>query len=200
MNYQEITNIWNDTSESIDRDISVRQELLQNVSIQNIKTNLYEIKWTSFFELIVNSFWIVFLIRFITIHIDHIGFIIPASILILIALFSLAIETRKLIHYFTLSPSSSVFQTQKKLTKLQLLEHIDTLSLYFIIPLFAAPFFLILGKEFFSVNLYQYSNALIFISFGSVIIALILVYILKKFPNKALRESVLFLSELKNIQ
>ncbi len=198
MNYQEITNIWNETSKDVEMDISIRQELLKTISLQNIRTNLYEIKWTSFFELIVNAIWVVFLIKFIAVNTEYIGFVIPASILLLIALFSSLIEICKLIYYYSLNSSNSVFQTQKKLAKLQLFEHIDTLSLYVIIPLFAAPFFLVSAKAFFGIDLYHYSNALILMSLGSVIIALVLVYILKKFPNKALQESVLFLRELKN--
>ncbi len=199
MNYQEITNIWNETSNKAEMNVSIRQELLKKVSIQNIKSSLYEIKWTSFFELIVNAMWISFLIKFIAANTEYLGFVIPASILLLLALFSSIIETRKLIYFYSLKSSNSVFQTQKKLTKLQFLEHIDTLSLYVIIPLFAAPFFLVIAKSFFNLDLYQYSNALILMSFGSVIIALVLVYILKKFPNKHLQESVLFLRELKNL-
>lgn len=196
MEYQEIANIWNQSDENIENKSQIRHQLIKEISVGKIKSQLGEIKWTSYFEIIINSFWMIFLLGFILDNRGELKFVLPALIVLVIALFSTILEIRKLKLFYTLSSSQSVIKTQKKLEKLRYLEHFDTLSLYIIIPLFAAPFLIIMAFAFLQIDLYLYMQSLILLSIGSMIISLVLVFILKRFPNKALIESIDFLKEL----
>lgn len=196
MDYQEIANIWNHSDLNIEENSSIRQELLKEVSVNKIKSQLYEIKWGSYFEILFNMVWIGFLIPFILTHFQQYQFALPALLLLMIAGFSFYIKTKKLIHFYSLIANDSVLETQTRLEKLRRLEHIDLLSLYFIIPLFAAPFLIVTAYAFLGIDIYAYSPWLLSLSAGSILIGLVIVFILKKFPNKGLKESLAFLKDL----
>lgn len=198
MEYQEIANIWNSSDEKMEESIQIRQELLKEVSLGKIKSKLSEIKWSSYFEIITNIIWLCFLATFIKNHMAEYHFLLPALLLFIMAALSIYIEVRKLILFYSLNSDNSVIQTQSQLEKLRYFEHLDTLSLYVIIPLFAAPFLIVSAQAFIGLNLYEYSSLLISLSAGSIIIGLIIVFILKKFPNKGLRDSILFLKDLED--
>jgi uncharacterized membrane protein YdjX (TVP38/TMEM64 family) len=113
-------------------------------------------------------------------------------------LFSLVIEIYKLKLYYSIDASSSVIEAQKKLTKLKKLEIQDIQSLYIIIPLFSAPFLIVTAKAFLNLSLYSFgTNWLIYYTLGSFVVALIIVFFLKRYPDKNLMDSIAFLDELK---
>jgi hypothetical protein len=89
-----------------------------------------------------------------------------------------------------------VLLTQKKLKKLKLMEIRERQMLYIFIPLFS-PVFLIVGAEaFFNLDLYQFINWLLAQTAASILIAAIIVYVLKKFPDKNLDRTLSFLHEI----
>jgi C4-dicarboxylate transporter len=97
---------------------------------------------------------------------------------------------------YVIDAQTPVLLTQKKLEKLKLMEIREKRMLYIFIPLLS-PIFLIVGaKAFFNLDLYLFINWIIAQTAASILIAAIIVYVLKKFPDKNLDRTLKFLNEI----
>ena len=198
MKFEELSGIWNSNDIGLDKSIQINKELVKNIGIKKVRSGLYEIKFTAFIGIIVGIFFSMFLWRFLIGNYQVFKFLIPALILLVITTFSLILEIYKLTLIYTLDSKAPVIDAQKKLLRLKKLEILDRYSLYIIIPLFAAPFMIVTAKAFLHLNLYAFNNRwLIYFTLGSIVIAVILIFFLRKYPNKKLSESITFLNELK---
>ncbi len=134
--------------------------------------------------------------NFSILHLPELKFLIPGLFLFLFSVYSIIFNLNKLILHYGIKAQTPVLQTQKKLEKLKYLESREKQLLYIFIPLFS-PIFLIVGAKFIlNLNLYNYLNWLIAQTAASIVIAIIVVFILKKFPDKNLEKSISFLKEI----
>lgn len=200
MKFEELSQIWNSTNQELETSIRINRELVKQLGLKKIKSNLFEIKWTAIFEIVTEFILAVILIGFIIGHFAEVGFVIPAVVLFLFTLFSLIIEIVKLSLFLRLDSNASVVESQKKLAGLKFYETLDTNSLYIIIPFFSVPFLIVFARLFFNLNLYEFDVLKwgLYLIFGGFVIAVVLVYFLKKSgANKKLNQSIDFLNELK---
>jgi len=166
------------------------------VSMTSVKNNLTTLRWTSYIEIIVNFLFLFFVVNFTASHLSEIKFLIPGLLLFAFSIYSIIFSVNKLVLHFGINAQTPVLQTQKKLEKLRFLELREIQSLYIFIPLLS-PIFLIVGAKFIlNLDLYNYMNWLIAQTAASVVIAIIIVFILKKFPDKNLEKSISFLNEI----
>jgi len=202
MNFEELSKIWNQDHKE-ETHIEINERLLKEVSFNTVRNSLKEIKWSSIIEIVINYIWLFFLVEFIISYFNQAQFSIPAGILIIISVFSILIESYKLILYCTANVQSSIIGAQKKLEKLKFLELFDVNSLYIVIPLFFIPFLVVFSKGIIGIDIYEFGFSMreILVATGSTfIISVIIVYFLKAFPNKELNESLDFISELREFQ
>lgn len=201
MEYQELIDMWKNTDGQVQQHVSLNRKLIKEVGFRKIRARLYEIKWTALFELLVGIFWVPFLLKFALNHLSEFRFLAPAMVLLAISAFSMLLQGYKLSIYFRIRPQDSVQQTQEKLARLQYFELLGIQSLYFIIPAFVAPFFIVMAKAVLNLDLYAHGmlgQILLYLSLGSIPIAIVLGVVLSRFPNKQLREARAFLRELKD--
>ena len=200
MEYQELINIWNSSNAELQTNVQINRALVKEVAFKKVRSNFREIKWTSFVEIIVGFFWIIFLTGFIFDNLGDFKFSGMGIILLVMSIFSVALNSYKLKLYYSVNPRFSVFQTQKQIERLEKVELLNIQSLYIIIPLFSAPFAIVVAKAFFNVSLFSFGifgKALLYYTFGAVLVAVILVFFLKMYSKKNFHESIGFLSELK---
>ncbi|MTI41822.1 hypothetical protein [Fulvivirga lutimaris] len=199
MNFEELASAWKANDQTLESTIKVNRLLVKNLAFRKIKSSLYEIKWTSFFELAVNVLFYFFLVNFIRDHLTQYEFLIPAILLLVLTIVEVGAEIFKLYQVLTLDAQESVLKVKEKLTLLKRLEIIDTYSLYIIIPVFSGPFFLILAKGLLGIDLYQFDLTwMIQYVGGSFVVAAILVFILKRFPNEKLKAAMEFINTLED--
>ncbi len=198
MKFEELSGIWNSADIALDKSIKINKELVKNIGITKVRSGLYEIKLTAVVGIVVGIIFSNFLFGFIYDNFFEFKFLLPALILLLITMFSLIIEVYKLTLIYTLDSKSPVAEAQKKLIRLKKLEILDTYSLYIIIPVYSAPFIIVIAKAFLHLNLYTFSlNWVIYLTAGSLVIAVILIFFLRKNLGKNLSKSIAFLNELK---
>lgn len=199
MKFEELAGIWNNADAGLEQHIKINRSLVKNIAIRKVRSGLYEVKFTAIVGIIAGIFFSMFLWRFIIDNYIQLKFFIPALILLLTTMFGLIIAIYRLVLVYTLNPEATVFESQQKLIRLQKLDILDIYSLYVIIPLFTAPFLIVVAKAFAHIDLYSFFNMrwLIYLTGGSIIIAVILIFFLKKYPAKRLAKSVAFLNELK---
>ena len=200
MELHELSTIWNGTDSKLENTVRVNKSLFMEVSMNRIKNNLNSLRWTGYFEIIVNFLFLLFVVNFTLSNLSELKFLIPGLILFAFSIYSIYFSIKKLVLHYGINAQTPVLQTQLKLENLKLLETRETQLLYVFIPLLS-PVFLIVGAKFIlNIDLYNYMNWLIAQTAGSVVIAVIIVFILKKFPNKNLEKSIAFLNEIAEVK
>ena len=198
MKFEELAGIWNNADAGLEQSIKINRSLVKNIAIRKVRSGLYHVKFTAIVGIIAGIFFSMFLWRFIINNYMQLKFFIPALILLLTTVFGLIIAIYRLVLVYTLDPKATVFKSQKKLIRLQKLDILDIYSLYIIIPLFTAPFLIVVAKAFAHLDLYSFNTKwLLYLTGGSIIIAVILIFFLKKYPGKRLARAITFLNELK---
>jgi len=196
MELHELKNIWNGADNKMESALKINKSLFMEVSINRIKSNLTSLRWTSYFEIIFNLLFLIYIINFSISHFSEIKFLVPALLLIAFSVYNLVFSYNKLSLHFSINAETPVLYTQKKLEKLKLLELREKQMLLYIIPLFSSIFLIVGAKAFLDIDLYRYLIWLIAQTAASVVIAIIIVFMLKKFPDKNLQKTISFLNEI----
>ena len=199
MKFEELSSIWHSNDLTLDKSILINKKFVKNIGISKVASRHFEIKLTAMIGIVIGVLFAIFLFRFIFEYFTDLKFVVPAMILLVTTCFSLIIEFYNLSLLYTINPESTVEDARKKLIRLKKLEIMNVYSLYVIIPLFGAPFMIVMAKAFLHLNLYAFNISwLIYFTAGSIVIAIILIYFLKKFSGKKLAQSITFLNELRD--
>lgn len=198
MKLEVLAGIWNSTDMELQKSIKINKDLVKTLGIKKIRSGLYEIKFNALVGIIVGIIFSIFLWRFIFRNMSAAIFLWSAVILLLITIFTVSTQLYRIVLIYTLDASSPVIDSRKKLMQIKKMEIIEIYSLYVVIPLYFAPFMIVASKAFLNINLYTIAGSwLLYSSLASILIASILVFFLKKIPNKKLASSIDFLNELK---
>lgn len=200
MELHELSNIWNGSDNKMESTVKINKSLFMEVSINRIKTELSPLRWTSFFEIIVNFLFLIIMIKFSVSRLSEINFLIPGLLLILFSCYSIIFSLKKLNLLYGIKAETPVLFTQKRLRKLKLMEIREKQMLYIFIPLLSPVFLIVGAKAFFNLDLYQFVNWLIAQTAASILIAAIIVYVMKKFPDKNLDRTLSFLQEIEETE
>lgn len=197
MEFKELSQIWQNADTQQDNAIQINHQLIREVGFIRIRSNLGEIKWASVTEILIELIFSFFLVGFYVNHLTDPAFFIPAAMIFGLMIFNLVFESYRLHLYYSIRNDLPLLETQKKLTRLKKLEIFDTYSLLAIIPVFSLPMIIVLAKGLANWNLYQYGTDWMMGFFiGSIVIAVVLVILLRLFPNKKLREAMSFVESL----
>lgn len=196
MELNELANLWNGADTKMESALKINKSLFMEVSITRIKTDLKSLRWTSYFEIIVNLLFLFFVVNFTVSHLTEIKFLIPGLLLFAFSIYSIIFSVNKLVLHYGINAHTPVLRTQKKLEKLKFLELREKQLLYIFIPLLWSIFLIVGAKFILNLDMYNYMFWLIAQTAGSVVIAIIIVYVLKKFPDKKLQKTISFLNEI----
>ena len=196
MELQELANIWNGSDNKLENTIKINKSLFMEASINRIKTELSPISRNSFFEIIVNLLFLFLMLKYSVSNLSAIKFLIPGLILIVFTCYNLIFCIKKLFLIYGIDAQNPVLLTQKKLEMLKLMKIKEIQMLYIFIPLLAPVFLIVGANAFLNIDLYQFINWLIAQTAAGILIAAIIVYILKKFPDKNLDRTISFLNEI----
>lgn len=198
MNFEELSAIWNSQDNELEQSLLVNRELIRRLGLAKVKSRLHNMKWTAILGVLVVFWWLTFLGGFIVQHLPELEFSIPAFMLLALSVYSLAFEVYRFLMLYNIDSRSSVAEAQRSLILLKKMETWDINSLLVIIPLFSGPFFLVLAKGIANISLYDFDLTWqVSYMAGSMLVAILMVFILEKFPDKSLAESISFLEELK---
>lgn len=199
MKFEELSAIWHSNDLTLDRSIRINKKFVKNLGISKVAARHYEIKLTATIGIVTGILFAIFLFRFIFEYFTDLKFSVPAMILLVSTCFGLIIEFYNLLLVYTINPESTVEEARKKLIRLKKLEIMNVYSLYVVIPLFGAPFMIVMAKAFLHLDLYAFNTSwLIYFTAGSIIIAVILIYFLRKLSGKKLSQSISFLNGLRD--
>lgn len=200
MDFKELAAVWNSSDEELATQIEIKKKLVKEVSMRKVRTHLAEVKWSAYFELAVNLVFLLFIGQYLVGTFAELKFFLPGLLLFVFTVGQLVFNSYKLTLYYGIQAGYSVLQTQVRVARLRYLELLSMNLLYIAIPIFYAPFMIVIAKALANYDLYQHSAWLVYSTLGSMVIALIVVCFLKKFPSKRLREAQSFLDELKEAE
>ena len=197
MEFQELAKLWNSADEELGSRIEINRKLVKEVSMRKVRSHLTEVKWTAYFELAVNLLFVQFVGRYVVENLYEVKFLIPGLLLFAMTLFSLIFSSYQLTLYYGIRSGTSVVQTQTKLARLRYLQLLDLNLLYIMIPLFYATGIIVAAKAVADYDMYRHASFLLYNTLASAVIAVVLIFILKKYPDKRLKEAQAFVDELK---
>ena len=200
MEFEELANIWRGSDEELENKVKINKELLKEVSMNKIRKGLSEFKWEAILEIVGAYLFLDFITGFTLAHTAEVEFLIPALILFGATITTFALSGYKLFLYYSINSNASVLQTQKRLARLQYVERFDINLLYIFIPLLSAPMLIVGAKALMGISLYFLKTQLIYYTIGSFVVAVILVFILKRFPNRNLQRSIALLREIRETE
>jgi len=198
MDYNELTQLWKNPDQDIERSAAVNRQLLKEVSTGKIRSRLAGFRWSELAGVVLNYLFATFLLDFAIAHYGEWKYFLPALLLLLVTLTGLIFNTIKLVLYLRIHSGHSVLRTQRDLERIQYLNAVDTNLLYVVIPLFSTTFIIVMAKSIAGFDVFVFRTFLIGNTAISFIVAGILVYFLKKYPNKKLQESIDFLKEIRD--
>lgn len=199
MELQELKNIWKAQDDRLEEHVQVNRQLLENVSLNKVKSLLTEFKVTSIIEFVFDLMASLFLISFMVRHFSSDwSFVLPAGILLLFSMTDFINHITRFVALYKINYKSSVLETQKQIEQLKWNERRMHQYLYIAIPIFFPLLLLVVFKGLWNIDLYPYFFTWYGLSYflGSILVAIILVWFIKKFPDKKMEEAARFLAEI----
>lgn len=199
MELEELKNIWKTHDEQLDNHVQVNRELLESVSLDKVKSLLREFTGTRLFEFYFDVITSFFLLRFLAQHITaDWSFIIPTLILLLFIAVDVVLHASNLLSLYRIHYKDSILETQKGVQQLRLNLRRERQYLYVAIPLFFPLLAIVVAKAWWNFDLYPYLWSIYGLAYllGSLVIAVLVIWLLKKFPDKRMEEAARFLEEI----
>jgi glucan phosphoethanolaminetransferase (alkaline phosphatase superfamily) len=200
MDLNELVTIWKGADQELEEKLRVNRALFKEVSVNKIRSLMGEFKWARIIEILFNILFLIFLTGFIIDHFSIPKFSVPAAALIGLMIYGLGFNIYSLKLFYRIDVKSSVLQTQEIVERVKYYQVLNTKMLYVLIPLFSAPFLIVLVKAILDFDIYVLGNWLIYYMVGSVMVALVVVIFLRKFPDKNMEKVLAFLSEIRNFE
>jgi len=201
MELQELVSIWNQQDQKLEGNLKVNRRLLKKVSMDKAKSLLSEFKLESILEAVINAlfFWII--LQFVWGQWPAIKFVVPGIVLLVTIFLSFLGNMYALTSLASIGYESSVVEAQKKIERLSFYQRLDRNSLYVIIPLFSLFFPIWFAWAFLGLDLFDILGiGWVYHFIGSFVIAAIIVWFLKKFPDKKMAKAIRFLEEIKKFE
>ncbi len=201
MELQELKNIWNEHDKNLDTHVQVNQQLLKRVSLDKARSLMGNFKFSNIIELIASAIWLWPMAYFMANHYAEPKFMIPALILFLIAVLTMAWNVYSLVTVWQLNLDMPITRIQKKLEKMNLYNNLFHRNLLFLLmPLVYLTFMIVAAKGLLGIDMYQHWNFMLPQIIGCILLAPVIIWMLKKFPDRKLEEALRFLKEIRKFE
>jgi hypothetical protein len=200
MQLEELKNLWQNFDNSIENKIEVNHQLLKEVSFKRIKRLLSGLKREQLFELIITLIFLPLLYQITFNSIQNTPLMICGTVLILMMLATIIYNIYVLFQVYSIHYEDAILESQQKLERLKVLEIKETNLLIVLIPLVYLCI-LIMANAFFNFKIA--APAVLFWGLqgvGTLVITLIIVYFLKRFPNQSLQKAIDFIGEMNDLK
>lgn len=200
MEFQELSRVWQDADQALQKKIQLDLPLLEEIDQRKVRPQLTSYLINVLIELGVGLAFQSFLNGFIGQHLDQTPFLIPALLLAGLNIYSILFNGYQLYLYFQTNLNKPILEAQRMIARLRFLERVDTYSLLAIIPLFAGPFLIVMAKHFLDLDLYLFKENFLPFFLMNVGVAIIIVSLLRLFPDKRLKESQEILNSISQME
>jgi len=200
MELEDLKNIWAEHNKKLDKNLKVNTYLLKTTTLEKTRGLMGNFKFETIFELIVNVLFYIFLMGFIADHIFEAKFLIPAIILQIMMILSIIWNIYSLNVLSKINYSIPIAVIQKKMERLRLYTIREINLLLIIIPIVTPCFVIVLLKGLIGFDAYIYYKIWFYPLITTVLITPVIVWLLRKFPDKKMEEAIRFLDEIKEFE
>jgi hypothetical protein len=197
MELSELKSLWNTHHTQSSNQITLNKKLLKESSVNRIKSSLGEFKFENYLELILSVLFVPYIAGFIMDYGNSLTLLLPASIVLLVTIATIIWNIHNLYNAISLNYDESITQLHKKITRLQLWAKYELNALYLLMPILGYCFLVLFAKSVFNIDMYDYLNMYwLYNGVAVIAITVLIVWILKKFPDKKLEQAATFLKEI----
>jgi len=197
MELSELKSMWNTHHTQSNDYIILNKKLLKESSVNRIKSSLGEFKFENYLELFLSVLFVPYIAGFILDYGGTLTFMLPASIVLLVTIATIVWNIHNLYNAISLNYDESITQLHKKISRLQLWAKYELNALYVLMPVLSYCFLVLFAKSLFNIDMYDYLNMYwLYNGLAVVAITVLIVWILKKFPDKKLEQAATFLKEI----
>lgn len=200
MNYTDLENIWDDSNEQLDQELTINKASINQLDMKKVQANLSETKWENLIELGVNILFVGFFKDFCLNHLSTPKFLIPGTFMLIMSVLAILLCSYKLYLLSKINRAYPILKAQRNIALVQYFNRIEINTLFILIPVFSLAFIIVGAKGTIGLDLYAINFPFFSYLAGSFMVGLIIVILMKLFPDKKLKETINYLSELKEIR
>lgn len=200
MNLDDLKSVWKESAQTDDNQWAVNSYLLKEVSLQKTHTLLREYKFTAIFETFAYSIFWICIVGFMVDHWQETRFLISSALLGILALSGIGWGIYKWYQVQTINYELPLTEAQKRIALFQLFNRIEIKSLIIQIPVFFTLFTIVAAKSWLGLDVFLFIQHWTYAIIGSLVVALIMVWILSKFPDQELEKAKQFLAEIRGFE
>ena len=197
MDFSELKEAWKQSTDHLDKDWIINQKLLMEKIIQKSNASLIDYRLESYIEIICYVFFLGWLFNFVEQNLFQVKFALPAISLIMYSFGSIAWAILKLRSWQKVNYAQDISSIQERLEKIRLYQLYEKNALLVLLPLFAVPLSIVVAKSFIGLDLFLFPSMIWRFTLGCLVVAMILTFILRLFPNRRLNEILEFIKNIK---
>lgn len=201
MELQELSKLWNQYDQKLNVVLEVNKKLLKENAFNKVSSLLRGFKFETQVELLFDILLVIVFVNILFRNLDSLGILRTSLILLCLSVFSAIWNGYKLNQLNKIEYGDSVIDSQKRLARLKYYAGLETKCLYFLIPLFSMGFIPFLFYSLLGVDIFTpLAEWWWSLGIGSLLIAVIIVWFIRKFPDKKMQSALEFLNEIKKYE
>ncbi len=196
MDLQEIKQIWIQSDRVTQSSIQSHQDLLKEVTVHKVRGLLSEFTLASWLEHIINTVFLVFTIRYVIDNIYSLKFASVGLILAVLFAYDVFWSVRHLHSIYTIDFNTPVAVLQQKIGSFLRHERRERKLLLWMVPVFWVCFVIVCAHSFIGIDLFGSPVFLLIQFVAAAVVGVLVVFILKLFPDKDMEEAYEFLGDI----
>lgn len=201
MELETIKQIWKTYDQKLDQHLQVNKSFLKEVSFDTIKSKLWAFRLEQVLSLLAGIAFLSFFSRHMVLSFPDWKYFIPLLILFVLALSEVVTSSYYLITLSTIRLDTPILKAQKKIHQIIRYQKWEANLLYILIPLFW-PLILIVFSKIMGMDIFRFMSFQMWMwnIAGSIFIAMLIVWFIKKYPDQGLAEAEAFLKEIRRFE
>ncbi|MDB5249685.1 MAG: hypothetical protein JWQ40_4079 [Segetibacter sp.] len=201
MELQELKDIWNQSDQQAERQFRINFDSLKKISIEKAKSILWPLQFNAIVETLVNALFLPPVLRFLVGYSSQPKFLIPALLLALMLLFTIAWNIYSIVLLATIDYQSPIVQTQKKLSNFNYRNSFrQQRLLYILYPVAQSCFLIMFCKAVPGIDLYDHPQFLVLQFVIGFVLVPVMIWIIKLSPDKTIAGALSFLNDIKRFE
>jgi hypothetical protein len=201
MELNELKNIWKQAEYDMNQPLTVDRQFMRKLSLEKTQSSLNHLRWGAIVEIIINFVFVAPIAGYAFNHLHELKFAIPALLLVLMGVGTIAWSIYCLILLSTLHYFDSITRAQKQLTRFRYQDLFRQRTLlYILVPLSWGAILILFCKVVLHLDMYQYPGFLLMNMAASIALVPVMIWVAKKFPDKKMEETLAFLETIKKFE
>ena len=201
METNDLIHLWHQYDKEVEGNWKINQHLLKEVSLRKVKSLLSEFNLQTIWEILSHGFFFIWVLGFFVDHFSTAKYAIPSVFLLMLSGWGLGWGIFKWVVVSSMNYDTPVIYVQKRLELFRLYNIWEINLLLVLIPFFWVAFLIVFPVMFLGVDIFDLLGKWLWYQFvGAFVIAAIIVWFLRQFPDKKMEKAIEFLNEIREVE